>query len=189
MMRQQVLIPTQRLRKNFPLYYQAFAEGSGILTLTISDKHSDLGTPEIHKQKSVLVEGGPAPRAKVMDQSLIDRYLMDGLLSLQEHQAAEYVLNQAVQAGVFTKPLRYEASSGCSVSDPMANESLERFGRTLRLVKKTLGAYHKAILQEVVLNDWDISVNPDRLRVFKEALQVISERRMSGGKNPMRHLK
>jgi len=57
------------------------------------------------------------------------------------------------------------------------------------LVKKTLGAYHKAILQEVVLNDWDISVNPDRLRIFKEALQVISERRMSGGKNPMRHLK
>ena len=159
------------------------------MTLTISDKHSDLGTPEIHRQKSVLVEGGPVPRAKVMDQNLIDRYLMDGLLSLQEHQAAEYVLNQAVQAGLFTKPLRYEASSGGSASDPMANESLERFGRTLRLVKKTLGAYHKAILQEVVLNDWDISVNPDRLRVLKESLQVISERRMSGGKNPMRHLK
>ena len=62
--------------------------------------HTDLGTPEVHKRHAVMVEGGTMPRAKVMDQNLIDRYLMDGLLTLGEHQAGEYVLSQAMKAGI-----------------------------------------------------------------------------------------
>ena len=46
----------------------------------MSDKsHTDLGTAEIYKRHSVMVEGGRVPRAKVMDQTLIDRYLVDGI--------------------------------------------------------------------------------------------------------------
>ena len=50
----------------------------------MSDKsHTDLGTNEIYKRHSVMIEGGKVPRAKVMDQTLIDRYLVDGIISLQ----------------------------------------------------------------------------------------------------------
>ena len=65
-----------------------------------NNSHTDLGTNEIHKRHSVMIEGGKMPRAKVMDQTLIDRYLIDGLLTLQEHQAAEYVLSQGSAAGL-----------------------------------------------------------------------------------------
>ena len=43
-----------------------------------NNSHTDLGTNEIHKRHSVMI-GGKMPRAKVMDQTLIDRYLIDGL--------------------------------------------------------------------------------------------------------------
>jgi len=70
---------------------------------------TDLGTPEIHKRHSVMVEGGSLPRAKVMEQTVVDRLLMNCLLTLAQHQAGEYLLSQASQAGIFAKPLNYEA--------------------------------------------------------------------------------
>ena len=104
----------------------------------MTSKHSDLGSPEVHKRHAVMVEGGTVPRAKVMDQNLIDRYLMDGLLTLQEHQAGEYLLGQAMKAGVYTKPLNYEAGSGEANPDSMASEALMKYGRTLDLVGTSL---------------------------------------------------
>ena len=56
-----------------------------------SKKYSDLGSPEVHQRHAVMIEGGTVPRARVMDQTLIDRYLIDGLLTLQE-QPQEGVL-------------------------------------------------------------------------------------------------
>lgn len=157
----------------------------------MSDKlYTDLGTKEIHKRHSVMVEGGKVPRAKVMDQNLIDRYLMDGLLTLQEHQAGEYILNQSAQAGLYVRPLRFEASTGGKRNeDPMANEQLMRFGRTMKLIAKRFGPYHKYLVEEVVVHGWDISRDPKKLKALKEGLAWVSERRMAGGRNPVRHLR
>lgn len=157
----------------------------------MTDKlHTDLGTPEVHKRHAVMVEGGTMPRAKVMDQNLIDRYLMNGLLTLGEHQAGEYVLNQAMKAGIFTKPLKYDASGGGEVNpDSVASEALMRYGKTLNLVKNRYGPYAKYLVEEVVIHGWDISDNKDRLMTFKQSLEWIAERRMAGGRNPMRHIK
>ena len=127
----------------------------------MTSKYSDLGSPEVHQRHSVMVEGGTVPRAKVMDQSLIDRYLMDGLLTLQEPQAGEYV---------------------------MASEALMKYGRTLDLVGRRFGPYAKYLVEEVVIHGWDISDNSNRLKGLKKSLAWISERRMMGGKNPMRHM-
>ena len=154
----------------------------------MTSKHSDLGSPEVHQRHSVMVEGGTVPRAKVMDQSLIDRYLMDGLLTLQEHQAGEYVMGQAVKAGLYTKPLNYEAGSGEANPDSMASEALMKYGRTLDLVGRRFGPYAKYLVEEVVIHGWDISDNSNRLKGLKKSLAWISERRMMGGKNPMRHM-
>ena len=57
-----------------------------------------LGNRQLHKRHSVMIEGGMIPRAKVMDQTLIDRYLMKGLIDLTQHQAGEYLLRQACLA-------------------------------------------------------------------------------------------
>ena len=154
----------------------------------MTSKYSDLGSPEVHKRHAVMVEGGTVPRAKVMDQNLIDRYLMDGLLTLQEHQAGEYLLGQAMKAGVYTKPLNYEAGSGEANPDSMASEALMKYGRTLDLVGRRFGPYAKYLVEEVVIHGWDISDNADRLKGLKKSLAWISERRMMGGKNPMRHM-
>ena len=155
-----------------------------------NNSHTDLGTNEIHKRHSVMIEGGKMPRAKVMDQTLIDRYLIDGLLTLQEHQAAEYVLNQGSAAGLYVKPLKFEASTGGKRSeDPMANDALMRFGRTLKLVSDRFGEYHKYLVQEVVIHEWDVSADSKKLKALKEGLSWIAERRMAGGRNPVRHLR
>jgi len=157
--------------------------------MTSNQKHTtELGTPEMHSQHSVMIEGGTLPRAKVMDQALVDRYLMDGLLTLEEHQAAEYLMNQASQAGIYTKPLNFESGGGARTSDPFANDGLQRFGKTLRLLTDKYGEYHKYIVQEVVLHNWDVSENDRRMGILKEGLSWISYRRMSGGKNPLRHI-
>jgi hypothetical protein len=156
----------------------------------MTDKlHTDLGTKEIYKRHSVMVEGGTIPRAKVMDQTLIDRYLMDGLLTLQEHQAGEYLMSQAMKAGIFTRPLRYEAGAGESNPDAMASEALMRYGKTLSLVGKRYGDFAKYLVEEVVIHGWDVSPHKERLVTLKKGLGWISERRMAGGKNPVRHLK
>ena len=157
--------------------------------MTSNEKHTtELGTPEMHKQHSVMIEGGTLPRAKVMDQALVDRYLMEGLLTLEEHQAAEYLMNQASQAGLYTKPLNFESDGGARISDPFANDGLERFGKTLRLLTDKFGEYHKYLVQEVVLHNWDVSGHDRRMKMLKEGLAWISHRRMSGGKNPLRHI-
>lgn len=157
----------------------------------MSDKlHTDLGTSEIYKRHSVMVEGGKVPRAKVLDQTLIDRYLMDGLLTLQEHQAGEYIMNQAVVAGIYTKPLRFEASTGGKrKEDPMASDHLMRFSRTMKLIGNRYGYYAKYLVEEVVLHGWDISSDPEKLKVLKKGLSWVAERRMAGGRNPVRHLR
>ena len=157
--------------------------------MTSNEKHTtELGTPEMHKQHSVMIEGGTLPRAKVMDQALVDRYLMEGLLTLEEHQAAEYLMNQASQAGLYTKPLNFESGGSARISDPFANDGLERFGKTLRLLADKFGEYHKYLVQEVVLHNWDVSGHDRRMKMLKEGLAWISHRRMSGGKNPLRHI-
>ena len=43
------------------------------MTLMSSKKYSDLGSPEVHQRHAVMIEGGTVPRARVMDQTLIDR--------------------------------------------------------------------------------------------------------------------
>jgi hypothetical protein len=156
----------------------------------MSDKsHTDLGTKEIYKRHAVMVEGGTMPRAKVMDQTLIDRYLMNGLLTLGEHQAGEYLLNQAMKAGIFAKPLRYEVGSGEANPDSMASDALMRYGRTLNLVGKRYGDFAKYLVEEVVIHGWDVSKSKDRLVTLKKGLEWIAERRMAGGRNPTRHLR
>ena len=151
---------------------------------------TDLGTSEIYKRHSVIIEGGRVPRAKVMDQVVVDRMLMNGLLTLQEHQAAEYLMNQAAQAGIYAKPLNYEPkSSGGMSKDGLESDQLMRYSKTIGLITKRFGHYPKYLVEEVVLHNWDVSDSPDKLKVLKQGLNWIADRRMAGGRNPVRHIR
>jgi hypothetical protein len=64
-----------------------------------------------------------------------------------------------------------------------------RYGRTLDLVGDRFGPYHKYLVEEVVLHGWDVSLDAKKMTSLKEALDWISERRLAGGRNPLRRLK
>ena len=71
----------------------------------------------------------------------------------------------------------------------MASDALMRYGRTLNLVGRRYGDYAKYLVEEVVIHGWDVSASKERLVTLKKGLGWIAERRMAGGKNPVRHLK
>ena len=141
-------------------------------------QHTDLGTNEIHKRHSVMVEGGAMPRAKVMDQMVIDRYLINGSLSLSEHQAGEYILNQASKAGLFGRQ-----------GDSVFSDALMRYGRTMSLISRRFGDDNKKLVESVVLENKDVSQDLPLLSALKKSLDFVSQKRMAGGRNPLRHLK
>lgn len=135
-----------------------------------------LGTKQLHKQHSVMIEGGMIPRARVMDQTMIDRYLMHGLIDLAQHQAGELLLRQAATARLWP--------TGVDLSDTRTTGGKRNFvpfgvfpyGRTLVRVKKRYGWFHAYLVGEVVVHDWDVSENEYRMQCLKEALDWIARR-------------
>ena len=63
----------------------------------------------------------------------------------------------------------------------MANDALMRFGRTLKLVSDRFGEYHKYLVQEVVIHEWDVSADSKKLKALKEGLSWIAERMAEAG--------
>lgn len=150
---------------------------------------TDLGTDQIHKRHKVMIEGGKVPRAQVMDQMMIDRYLVEGILTLAQHQAGEYILNQASKAGVYARPQNWGEPRGCDAQGSGCSEALLRFGKTMRVIKDRMGEYAGYIVEEVVCHNMDVSQHGDRLRILRDGLDLIVNNRMAGGRNPMRHLR
>lgn len=149
---------------------------------------TDLGTDEIHKRHRVLIAGGNVPQARVMDQTMIDRYLMQGLLTLAQHQAGEYILRQAVKAGMYTPPLNYSAPTG--TGEPSGpREAILTFGRTMAIIRRRYGEYASYLVEEVVCHGWDVSSDKDKMRVLRDGLDIITQRKMIGNRNPLRHMK
>ena len=151
--------------------------------------YTDLGSNEIYKRHRVMVEGGNAPRAKVMDQIVIDNYLIDGILTLAQHQAGEYILSQAVKAGIYTRPLNYSEPSSGGGKKGNISDYLLRYGNTMSLITQRYGQYASYLTEEVVCHNWDVSEDGGKVRVLKDSLDLIVNMRMAGGRNPMRHIK
>jgi hypothetical protein len=136
-----------------------------------------------------MIEGGRFPRAKVMNQTMIDQYLMKGLVNLVEHQAGEYLIGQAARAGAWP--------TGVNLSDTRVSGGTRNnvpfgifpYGRTLVTVKKKYGWFHMYLLEQVVIFGWDVSGDGVRMKCLKQALNLVAERRMGGGKDPLRALR
>ena len=74
------------------------------------EKYSDLGTDEIHKRHSILVEtiDNKVSRSKVMDQAIIDRYLIQGVITLSQHQSADQAYMQRPRTGIIRHSVAYQ---------------------------------------------------------------------------------
>ena len=148
---------------------------------------SELGTNELHKRKRVMVEGGSVPRARVIDQCMIDRYLMEGLITLVQHQAGELLMSRAAKAGIYAKaPDPDKARGGTADYTPTGLEGLYDL---LQIVTRRYGEFHGYLIEEVVCHDWDIRVDDYRMKCLREGLQIIGDRRMCGRGNPTARLK
>lgn len=148
---------------------------------------TDLGTKEIYKRHSIMVEGGLVPRARVMDQNVVDALLMRGELTLSQHRAAEMVMEQAARSGIYAKaPDPIRAIGGVKNAVPTGIFAL---GRTLKLVERQCSPYHAYLVQEVVCQNWDISDRNHLVVMLQHGLQAIADRYMMAKKNPVRHLR
>lgn len=150
---------------------------------------TDLGTPEIHKRHTTLIRGGAIEKAKVMDQMIFDRMLLEGMITLAQHQACEYVLHQASKAGIYTSGLDWSGAGGGGDNGPKGpRDMIMRFGKTLSIVRRKHGEYASYLVEEVICHNWDITESKDKMKIFKAGLDSIVDRKMVGF-DPMRHIK
>jgi len=147
-----------------------------------------LGNPMLHSRHHVMIEGGMVPRAKVMDQTMIDRHLMRGEINLPQHQAGEYLLGQAVIAGVWATGINWQGAGVTGVRNFVPFGAFP-FGRTLEMVERKYGRFHSLLIHRVVCDNWDVGADENLMKWLKQGLDWISNRRMGGGRNPMRRLR
>lgn len=136
---------------------------------------SDLGTRQIHDKHSVMIEGGIIPRAKVMDQLIIDRLLMNGRIDLSQHMAAELFLSQAERACINVRAQKYDSIPvGNSRKDSYSN-GYGAFSKTVSLVKNSLGIEYARVLYDcLILNQ----LSENKFRLLTDSLDLIFNRRM-----------
>lgn len=154
-----------------------------------AEPKTHLGTRELHRRHSVMIEGGTVPRAKVMDQTLIDRYLMDGLLTLPEHHGGEFLLKQAAKAGVWAKGINWSGGSGDKGTPNYVPFGAFPYGSTIRAINNRFGEYHGYLAQEVVCFGWDIRADDTLLGYLKEALGFVRDWRVGGRRHPVDRLR
>jgi len=136
---------------------------------------SDLGTREIHDRHSVMIEGGIIPRAKVMDQLIVDKLLMDGRITLSQHMAAELFLSQAERACINIRAQKYDAiPAGNGKKDNFSN-GYGAFSKTVTLVKKGLGVEYAMVLYDCLISN---ELAENNFSLLTDSLDLIVNRRM-----------
>ena len=85
-----------------------------------SGTFNDIGSLELHKKHEVILEepeDEAIGRARVADQKMIDRLLLDDYIDMNQHRAGEYLLTAAVNAGLFVKTPNLMAVGGGGSKD------------------------------------------------------------------------
>ena len=134
-----------------------------------------LGNTELRYHHSVRIEGGSVPRAVVMDQHLIDRYLMNGWITLSQHKAGEFILHQATRAGIWPTGVDWSATriTGQRNFVPFGAFPL---GKTINRIKERFGEFHSRLILRVVCYDEDVSADKRLMGYLGEGLDLISDR-------------
>jgi hypothetical protein len=59
----------------------------------------------------------------------------------------------------------------------------------MSLISRRFGDDNKKLVESVVLENKDVSQDLPLLSALKKSLDFVSQKRMAGGRNPLRHLK
>jgi hypothetical protein len=148
-----------------------------------------LGTAQLHKRHSVMIEGGQVPRAKVMDQTMIDRYLMDEVLDITQFRAGELVLQQAGNACMWPKGARLDGAGGGEPGSTVPFGAIP-LGNTLKLVRDRFGKFHEWLVVRVVIHNCDVRDDQSGLNKLRRSLDHIAVMKMGPGpRNPLARIR
>jgi len=145
-----------------------------------SSPTTSLGSKELHHHHSVMIEPGKIPRAKIMDQHIIDRYLMRGLLNLAQHRAGEYLLAQATKARIWPTGVDLTNTGHTGGLHNYVPFGMFPFGRTLLLIRDSCGSLHVKIIHAVISCNQDVSADDGKMTVLRESLDVVDRCKLRG---------
>ena len=146
------------------------------MTGTFDLKINDLGTPKLHKKHRIALEpsDGAFVRAKVTNQLVIDDLLMKKKIESHHHATAEYILNQAVKASMFTKTPRLDGvSSGRSGPKNNYTNGLLNLGWTFKKITRKFGSEAATLTYNVIVNN--LSIKGKQVDIFKLILEHVDE--------------
>jgi hypothetical protein len=150
--------------------------------------HTHLGTVELHKRHSVMVEGGCVPRSRVMDQLIFDRYLMEGCINLGQHRAAEFLLSLSAKAGMWAKGARLDGAYTDTPGKSKIFFGMIPLGDVLSKIRTDCSDAHYNLTKVVIFNNYDVRKREGGLEVFIKSMDYVNDRIMMYHKNPLRHL-
>jgi hypothetical protein len=149
---------------------------------------TNLGSPELHSRHSVMIEGGKYPRSKVMDQHVFDRYLMEGIITLTHHRAAEVLLGMAAKADMWARGVNMDGVY-TGISKSKVPFGVVPFGNALRKIRNECGRSHYEITRAVILRNKDVRVLPKGINLFTDSMEYVNDNIIFFHRNPLRHLK
>ena len=105
-------------------------------------------------KRAILVEGGIANRARAMDQCLVDVLLLSGLITIRQHQSAEYFMDCCAKSHMYIRSFSYSDSS-CSSHGIVKKDRVYFFpyARMVSAINKELSIEHSKVLHDVIIED------------------------------------
>lgn|GEM_PF-2586195 len=126
-------------------------------------------------KRAIVIEHGIVPRIKACDQAVIDVLLMVKVLSISQHQAAEFFLGQCSKADVFIHSHSFEPMI-VNASPKGGKTYYFPYAYTIKMINDRLSPEHSEVLHKVVVED---SYPGTGLKLLKQALNLISEMRLT----------
>ena len=133
---------------------------------------SDIGTKQLHSKHDVRVEkiDSGLVRATVRDQLVIDVYLFDDIITVNQHAEAERLLDLAQKAGVFLRSVDMGSIvSGGSRSD-LAGSGFVRWRYAINGIRRRYGMEGVQVVQDCIVENKFIKEN--RLELLTQILST-----------------
>jgi len=127
-------------------------------------------------KRTIVIEHGIVPRVKTCDQAVIDVLLLADVLSIRQHQAAEFFLDQCSKADVFLHSQSFDSMIVSSSPNRGSKTYYFPYAYTIKMIKEKLSPDHSQTLHKVVVED----IYPgDKLPMLRESLNLISNSRLT----------
>jgi hypothetical protein len=122
----------------------------------------------------IVIDGGLVPTARAMDQCVIDVLLLGELITIRQHQAAEYFMDICAKSQMYIHSYSYDsirASTGTVRKDTVYYFP---YSRLIKSINKKLSIDHSKVLHDVVIED----IYPEHtMGKLEEGLDFISDTR------------